>query len=96
METDLDGLCLDNPRERRRAARIIAKHILADGNDRAAAQASTKLDLFKAAEKVIASWENGDLAAAIRQLDAALNSAQTDVAASRSRISTGPKPGLKL
>jgi len=30
FERELDGLCLDNPPERRRAARVIARRILQD------------------------------------------------------------------
>jgi hypothetical protein len=33
-------------------------------------------DLLEAAEKVIASWESGDLAGAVRQLDAAIQLAK--------------------
>jgi len=37
-------------------------------------------DLLAAAEKVIASWQSGDLAAAVRQLDAAIDLAKGDAA----------------
>ena len=44
-----------------------------EGNARLIAAAP---DLLEAAEKVIASWESSDLAAAVRQLDAAIELAK--------------------